>query len=69
MEACGFERDDVIALYLEEPVATDYGFATFLEDPELRFVVPTLPGTMRFYATDDATRTLRSPSVSVTTSP
>jgi len=69
VRACGFERDDVIALVLEEPVATDYGFVTFLEDPELTFSVPILPGTMRMHATDDATRGVRSADVSVTTSP
>lgn len=69
VRTCGFERDDVIALVLEEPVATDYGFVTFLEDPELTFSVPTLPGTMRMHATDDATRNVRSADVSVMTSP
>jgi len=69
VRACGFERDDIIALVLEEPVATDYGFATFFEDPVLTMRVPALPGTMRMHATDDATRAVRSADVSVTTAP
>ena len=69
LRVCGFERDDVIALVIDEPVASDYGFVTYLGDPVLTLRVPALPGTMRMHATDDATRTVRSSDVSVTTAP
>ncbi len=69
IRACGFTRDDVIVLVVDEPASSDYGFVTFLEDPDLTLRVPALPGTMRMHATDDATRAVRSADVSVTTAP
>lgn len=69
VRACGFERDDVIALVLDEPVSTDYGFVTVVDGSELTLSVPTLPGTMRMHAADQAARSIVSPDVSVSVAP
>jgi hypothetical protein len=65
IDACGFERDDTIKLYMLAPVESDYGFGTFYEDGTVFIRAPaSLPGTNTFEArsVDD---TVRSAPVSI----
>ncbi len=68
VEACAFDRDEVVRVLLLEPVEADYGFITVFDEPIVSTTVPTLPGTMRLVATD-ADDMLRSDVVSVEASP
>ncbi len=52
IEACGFERDEILEVRLLQPVETNYGFITVFDDPVVTIDVPTLPGTMEFRAQD-----------------
>lgn len=52
IEACGLEPGENVRLLLLAPVEADYGFLPYEGRPELGIEVPTLPGEMRFVATD-----------------